>query len=230
MTQEGFVLLHRKLLEWEWYDDANTMRLFIHCLLRANHKNNKWQGKIIKKGSFVTSYEKLSIETGLSIQQIRTSIEKLKSTGELTYQSTSQYSIITVNNWDKFQQDNKQNNKQITNNQQTNNKQITTNNNDNNDNNSIINNSIIAKFKKPTLEEIKNYCLERKNNVDAKKFYEYYSLNDWKDKDGKQIKNWKQKIIAVWEGQNKNPVTHVKPKKYNPYYNVYAEDTYYANR
>ena len=54
-------------------------------------------------------------------------------------------------------------------------------------------------FIPPTLEEIKNYCKERNNGVDCQRFYDYYAVNDWKDKDGKPIKNWKQKIIAVWE-------------------------------
>ena len=59
------------------------------------------------------------------------------------------------------------------------------------------------KFKKPTLEEIKAYCKERNNNVDAKKFFDYYEAGKWKDKEGKQIKNWKQKVIT-WEGRNQN--------------------------
>lgn len=58
------------------------------------------------------------------------------------------------------------------------------------------------KYKAPTLEEIKQYCEERNNNVDYQKFYDYYSISKWKDKDGKQVKNWKQKIIT-WEGRNK---------------------------
>lgn len=135
MISQGFIKLHRQIIEWEWYGDINVSRLFIHCLLKANHKDNRWQGKIIKKGSFITSYENLSIETGLSVQQVRTAINKLKLTNEITYHSTSQYSIITINNWDKFQLDNTQNNKQTTNEQQTNNKQITTNKNDNNEKN-----------------------------------------------------------------------------------------------
>ena len=54
-------------------------------------------------------------------------------------------------------------------------------------------------FVPPTLEEIKEYCLQRRNNVDAKRFYDYYNEGDWKDKNGNQIKNWKQKMIANWE-------------------------------
>lgn len=57
-------------------------------------------------------------------------------------------------------------------------------------------------FKPPTLEEIQSYCKERKNNVDAKKFYDYYSAAEWCDKNGDKVKSWKQKVIT-WEGRNK---------------------------
>lgn len=55
---------------------------------------------------------------------------------------------------------------------------------------------------KPTLQEIKDYCTSRKNNIDAKYFFDYYENGNWCDKDGKKIKNWKQKIIT-WESRNK---------------------------
>ena len=63
-------------------------------------------------------------------------------------------------------------------------------------------------FVKPTLEEIKAYCLERKNDVDPQKFYDYYESNDWKDINGKKVKSWKQKMIANWEnkGKQKNSI------------------------
>jgi len=64
-------------------------------------------------------------------------------------------------------------------------------------------NNIKKRFIPPTLEDVENYCKERKNNIDAKKFYDYYSISNWKDKDGNQVKNWKQKIIT-WEGRNNN--------------------------
>ena len=55
------------------------------------------------------------------------------------------------------------------------------------------------KFTPPTLEEIRAYCLERKNNVDAKRFYDYFDASNWVDSEGKAVRNWKQKIIT-WEG------------------------------
>lgn len=56
-----------------------------------------------------------------------------------------------------------------------------------------------SSFEPPTLEEIEQYCNERGNKVNAKKFFDYYSVAKWKDKDGRPVKNWKQKLIANWE-------------------------------
>ena len=99
----GWIKLHRSLLEWEWYDDINTTRLFIHCLLRANHKPGKWRGYDIARGEFLTSLQSLSDETGLTVRQIRTSITKLKSTSELTSKATSKLTRLTVCKYDTYQ-------------------------------------------------------------------------------------------------------------------------------
>jgi hypothetical protein len=128
----GYIKLHRSLIKWEWYTDANTLRLFLHCLLMANHSDVKFRGVLIKRGSFQTSFQMLSAETGLSIQNIRTSLNKLEVTGELTHQSTTKNSMITVNNYDEYQSDNKQTNKQLTSDQQTTNIPLTTNKNEKN--------------------------------------------------------------------------------------------------
>lgn len=160
----GYIKLHRQLLEWEWYNNINIKTLFIHCLLRANHADKKWQGILIKKGSFITSYENLSIETGLSIHKIRTALDKLKMTGEVASKTTNQYSIITINNWDRFQIDDKQNDKQTANEWQTNGKRMATNKNDKNDKN---------------IEEEKNYVRYGKEyqNVYLKKNHYTRLLN-----------------------------------------------------
>ena len=117
----GFIKIHRKLLKWEWYSNLNVRILFFHCLLKANHKSEKWQGIKINAGQFVTSFGHLAKESGLSVQQTRTALDKLKLTGEITNKTTSRYTIITIKNWNLYQANNKQDNKQITNEQQTNN-------------------------------------------------------------------------------------------------------------
>ncbi|MFA5036155.1 MAG: hypothetical protein WC479_03170 [Candidatus Izemoplasmatales bacterium] len=126
---DGWIKLHRKILEWEWYGDLNTRALFIHLLLTVNHKDNKWMGITILSGSRACSYQTLSEETGITVQSVRTSITKLKSTGELTSKSNNKYTLITVNNYNLYQEVTSK----LTNEQQATNKQLTTNKNDKND-------------------------------------------------------------------------------------------------
>lgn len=122
----GYVKEYRSIMQWEWYTDYKTAHLFRHCILKANYEPKKWRGIDIRVGQFVTSLAHLAKETGLSVSQVRTCLEKLKSTNELTNETSSQYSIITVNNWEKFQANDKQVDKRMTNERQTNDKRMTT--------------------------------------------------------------------------------------------------------
>ena len=109
---EGFVIEYRKIMQWEWYTDVNTAHLFRHCILRANYTDTAWRGIEVKRGSFITSLQTLSTETGLTVKQVRTALEKLEKTGEVANCSTSKYRIITVKNYDLYQLEGKQKGKQ----------------------------------------------------------------------------------------------------------------------
>ena len=115
---DGYLILYRSFLTWEWYSTPVVKDVFLHCLFKANYKDQNWKGQIIKKGQFVTSLDHLSKELGLSVQQIRTSLNKLEKTQNITRTSTSRNTIITVVNWHKFRIPKQTNNKQITNKQQ----------------------------------------------------------------------------------------------------------------
>ncbi len=129
----GFIKLHRKITKWEWYQDANTFRLFLHLLLICNHEEGRWQGKIIGRGQVITGRKSLSKGTGLSQQQIRTSLEKLKATSEITIKATNRFSLITVTGYDSYQSRDAIATSKTTSNppnkQPTDNQQITTNKN-----------------------------------------------------------------------------------------------------
>lgn len=126
MFENGYIKLHRSIVNWGWWSCPNTAHLFVHCLLKANFEDKIWQGIEIKRGSFVTSLEILSKETGLTVQEVRTALKHLISTNEITNKSTSKNRIITVVKYNEYQDNNNQSNKQVTNEQQTDNKQITT--------------------------------------------------------------------------------------------------------
>lgn len=121
-----YVKISRKILEWEWYKDVNTKVLFFHILLKANWKDGRFQGIEIPRGSFVTSYQTLSDETGLTVMNIRTAIKHLKLTQEITVIQHSKFSVITVKNYDTYQTANTVTNSQLTGNQQAANRQLTT--------------------------------------------------------------------------------------------------------
>lgn len=101
--RNGFITLHRKIMEWEWYQNPNTFRLFVHCLLMANFTDGRLNGKEIKRGQFVTSLPKLAKQTSLTIKQVRVALAHLVRTGEVADDATTQNRIITVINYDRYQ-------------------------------------------------------------------------------------------------------------------------------
>lgn len=103
MDKGNFVKLYRTMLDWEWWHDINTCRLFIFLLLKANWKEARFEGKVIPRGSLVSSLPKLSYETSLTVREVRTAIEHLKTTGELTVKRHAKYSVFTVNNYAYYQ-------------------------------------------------------------------------------------------------------------------------------
>lgn len=120
---EWYIKLFRKIESWEWYTDTPTKCLFLHLLIRANIKDWKFRGMEIKKWTLVTGRKKLADETWLTEQQIRTSLDKLKSTNEITIKSTNSFSVIQIQNWDSYQD---QSTNKAPNEQPTDNQRITT--------------------------------------------------------------------------------------------------------
>ena len=88
--------------DWEWYENTNVFRLFYHCLLHTNLEDKRYCGKEIKAGQFVSSRARISAETGLTVDQVRTALKKLKDTGYISTKSTNKYTIYTVNEYQKY--------------------------------------------------------------------------------------------------------------------------------
>ena len=60
-----------------------------------------------------------------------------------------------------------------------------------------------TKYNIPTLDDVKKYIQEKRLNVDAQKFFDYYDVAGWKDSQGKKVLNWKQKMLANWVKEDK---------------------------
>jgi hypothetical protein len=187
----GWIKIHRKFLDWEWFNKSEAVHLFLFMLIKANHKSGKWQGIDIERGQFISSLANISNATGISVQTIRTILKKLEKTNEIELKSTSQYTIVTICKYECYQDENETTNKPITNNQQTTNKQLTTSKNEKN----VKNERSI--FIEPTYNEILEYCSERKNGVDVNKFLNFYSAKGWMVGKNKMI-DWKA-CVRTWE-------------------------------
>lgn len=99
----GYVLNFRSKLDWQWFKYPATAHLFEYCMLRANYKDAYVGNQLIKRGSFITSLASLSEATGLSVKQVRTSLERLKSSNDLNVIATNKNSLITVVNYEVYQ-------------------------------------------------------------------------------------------------------------------------------
>lgn len=115
----GFVKVNRALQYWGWYKEINTKVLFIHMLIKANWKDEKFRGTTVPRGSFVSSISKLAEETGLTNDEVRTAISHLLKTNEITKQSTNKFTVFTVVNYSLYQNNPEQEQSQDTGNAQT---------------------------------------------------------------------------------------------------------------
>lgn len=99
----GWVKLHRKLLEWEWYGDAHMVHLLVHLLLTATHEDRKYKGLTIRRGQLVTTIKELADALGASETSTRRRMKRLKSGGFLTIKVAHNKTTITICNYDSYQ-------------------------------------------------------------------------------------------------------------------------------
>lgn len=100
---EGWIKLHRKFSEWQWFDVSEMVHLYIFLLLNANNEEGEWRGVPIKRGQILTGLHSINKKTKISIRKIRTCLDRLKKTGEIDIQTTNKYSIITIIKYDTYQ-------------------------------------------------------------------------------------------------------------------------------
>lgn len=236
-----FVKIYRRMLNWDWYTDIPVKVLYLHCILRANWKPDEWRGIAIERGQFVTSLQSLALETGLTLQQIRTALSKLIDNRLITDFVMGKKRVITVLNYDSFQGEqqiiNRERNRlstetpQISNNSNKNIKNIK--NNKNIDLDLDLDRETASprddySLSKPSLEDIDNYAKARQSAVDPKRFFDYYNNQGWTIK-GEPISNWRA-VFQSWEKKEKKKTAEAKPvvilfedRNNPPYYGFPAE-------
>lgn len=191
----GYIKLHRKFTKWGWYSDPNTARVFLHLLLTASWEECEYRGYKIKPGQVVTGRKLLKKELKLSEQEIRTALNHLKSTNEITIKATNKFSIITIENWGKYQLGEFESTSKST--SKLTNEQPTTNH---------IKES--KKYKEewgqPSFDSVLSLFKERGYKSNPQRFFDYYQGTGWKRKNGKAITDWVQ-VAEEWEAREKEP-------------------------
>lgn len=218
----GWIKLYRSIENKGWYRDSEYVHLWVHLLLKASHKGKEFMfnNEIVKlkPGQLITGRKALSVETSISESKIERILNLFENERQIEQQTNSRNRVITIVSWDAYQKSEQQMDSKRTASEQP----VDTNKNDNNENNDK---KILRKrskeFKAPTLEQVEAYFAE-KGYTNAKKAFDYYETGNWKDSNGNQVKNWKQKMQGVWfKEENKlppKPIIKVRPQStFNTY-------------
>ena len=218
----GFITLHRQIIKWEWYTDSTTKDLFLHLLLTASFADTRFLGKKIKRGQVVTSLPKLASETGLSIQNVRTALKHLISTGEITEKVTGNpghsYRLITVVKYDEFQKLTGKPTDELAGRQQDANRTLTGRQHHNNNINNVNNDNKVTSntkgFTPPSRDEVLSYIRENNFTVDGDYFFDHYESCGWVLKGGQKMKDWRA-TIRTWERREKRGRQSGEPGRNN---------------
>lgn len=105
-SDNAYIYLRKKILDWEWYSNVGIRSVFIHCLLKASWCDTSFQGVKFGRGQLIETNEEFAKELGISVQTVKTSLDHLKKSGELTFVKSRGRRIITVVKYDYYQQTN----------------------------------------------------------------------------------------------------------------------------
>ena len=200
---EGFIKVYRSLLDWEWFGDASTSRVFMYLLLRANWKPNRWRGIEIGRGETLETSEGIAKALNISRQSVRTALFHLKSTNEITTKLTRYGMVIKVIKYADFQGDgeaiNHETNHEI--NQESTTNQPGSNHTIRKKEEKEIKKERREGLRSPSLPEVERYFKEHGYKAEPFPFWEYYNRREWKDQNGRQL-DWILKA-GDWEAREK---------------------------
>ena len=222
MASKGWICIHRQLQDcilWTNNQPFDVRSAWIDLLMLANHEDKNilfdFESIVVKRGQYLTSVRKLGERWSWSKNRVLKYLRLLEKLQMIQRESDSKRTLITIENYDKFQNardtdedTGKDTGKDTEGTQEGHG--YATNNNDNNENNDNNKNNNRA-FVKPTVEEVRAYCEERKNNIDAESFVDFYESKGWMIGKNK-MKDWKS-AVRTWERSRKQSNTGVETNK-----------------
>lgn len=210
-STSSWIKLDRRILKWGWYSDMNVKGVFLHLLLIASYEDGEYLGSKIKRGQAIIGTVETAKQLGITRQQLRTALSKLEKSGEISKKTTNKFTLVTIENYSKYQDITSISNQRITNEQPTDNQRATTLKNVKNVKN-VKNNIYIrphagefenVKLTSEELEKLKadyDYCyeeyIEKLSSYLAqtgKRYKSHYAtLLNWIRRDGKEKRETKQ--------------------------------------
>ena len=212
----GYLKLWRKSLDSEVFASETLWRLWSWCLMKTTHKTrhtplSTGRGQVvatIHPGQFVFGRNKAAAALGWVPSTLWKRMLRLEEIGCIKIESNNHYSVVSICNWEEYQckDDN-----QVTTKWQPSDSQVATkeqpsdtDKNEKNEKNNKKKEKDTAdsqnKFVTPSVDDVRAYCLERKNNIDPEYFVDKYTGNGWMVGKSK-MKCWKA-TVRTWEKNN----------------------------
>lgn len=100
---QGYIKLHRKILDNGVFADAELLKVFVWCILKANTTSNVVYGRKVDVGQFLTGRLTASEELHIKPSTIYKRLQKLKQQGYINLNSTTKNTLVTVINYKSYQ-------------------------------------------------------------------------------------------------------------------------------
>lgn len=99
----SWIKLHRSLSDWEWATNPIMVSVWIHFLIDANFEDKRYQGSVIKRGQFLLGLAEYAVKCGITVHRLRTCIDRLKTTSEITTETSNRGTVVTITAYDLYQ-------------------------------------------------------------------------------------------------------------------------------
>ena len=213
VNKNGFVVLDRNILQWRWFTVPKTAHLFVYLILKANHADRPYRNIVIRRGELMTSLAHISEDTGLTLKEVRTALDHLKETGEVTDQEMYHGRLIFIPNYDLYQQVRARTEQakgkgrhRASHGQREVASMATT-----GHQTTIYNqrNQETSVCETPTLDEVRNFAQEEGWCLNADRFFNYYASIGWV-RNGNAISDWKA-LARLWAEEDREKAAKAAP-------------------
>lgn len=218
-SDKGYIKLYRSYVDWEWFTDFKTAHLWTYLLCRAQWEDTRWRGIPIRRGQLLESLPNIAAKTGMTVRSVRTALNHLKSTGEVTDEVTGFGRLITIVKYAEYQGQDLEGDRlsdripdrELTGYRQGSDREPTAykevkevkNNKKNKEEREI-----------PTLDEVKKFVKEENLTISPERFFSFYESQDWRTASGYPIRDWRSKA-RTWQSTEKQRKKELLPEFYN---------------